>query len=53
VNRYLTERLRAAVEKDSALNAVVLLDVFAQLLPMQLDEPLDELAALFEAYLGQ
>jgi hypothetical protein len=51
VNRHLTERLRAAVEKDSALNAVVLLDVFAQLLPMQLDEPLDELSALFEAYL--
>jgi len=52
VNRHLTERLRATVDKDSALNAVVLLDVFAQLLPMQLDEPLDELAALFEAYLG-
>jgi hypothetical protein len=52
VNRHLTERLRAACEKDSALNAVVLLDVFAQLLPMQLDEPLEELAPLFEAYLG-
>jgi len=52
VNRHLTERLRSAVDKDSALNAVVLLDVFAQLLPMQLDEPLDELAALFDAYLG-
>lgn len=52
VNRHLTERLRAACEKDSPLNAVVLLDVFAQLLPMQLDEPLDELSALFAAYLG-
>lgn len=51
VNRHLTERLRAACEKDSPLNAVVLLDVFAQLLPMQLDEPLEGLAALFEAYL--
>jgi hypothetical protein len=52
VNRHLAERLRAACEKDSALNAVVLLDVFAQLLPMQLDEPLEELAPLFAAYLG-
>ena len=52
VNRHLTERLRAACDKDSPLNAVVLLDVFAQLLPMQLDEPLDGLAALFDAYLG-
>jgi len=52
VNRHLAERLRAACEKDSALNAVALLDVFAQLLPMQLDEPLEELAPLFEAYLG-
>jgi hypothetical protein len=52
VNRHLAERLRAACEKDSALNAVVLLDVFAQLLPMQLDEPLEELIPLFEAYLG-
>jgi hypothetical protein len=51
VNRHLAERLRAACEKDSALNAVALLDVFAQLLPMQLDEPLDELAVLFAAYL--
>jgi hypothetical protein len=51
VNRHLTERLRAAVERDSALNAVVLLDVFAQLLPMQLDGPLEELEPLFAAYL--
>jgi len=52
VNRHLTERLRAACEKDSPLNAVVLLDVFAQLLPMQLDEPLAALEPLFEAFLG-
>jgi hypothetical protein len=50
VNRHLTERLRTACERDSALNAVVLLDVFAQLLPMQLDEPLEELEPLFAAY---
>jgi hypothetical protein len=51
VNLHLVERLRAATQKDSALNAVVLLDVFAQLLPMQLDEPLEVLYPLFEAYL--
>lgn len=51
VNRHLVERLRSATEKDSTLNAVVLLDIFAQLLPMQLDEPLEELHPLFESYL--
>lgn len=51
VNRHLVERLRAATEKDSSLNAVVLLDIFAQLLPMQLDDPLEELHPLFRAYL--
>ena len=51
VNRHLVERFRAATEKDSSLNAVVLLDIFAQLLPMQLDEPLEELHPLFAAYL--
>ncbi len=52
VNRHLVGRLRAATEKDSSLNAVVLLDIFAQLLPMQLDEPLEELHSLFEPYLN-
>jgi len=51
VNLHLVERLRAVARKDSSLNAVVLLDVFAQLLPMQLDEPLEELRPLFEPYL--
>lgn len=51
VNRHLVERLRVATRRDSAPNAVTLLDVFAQLLPMQLDEPLEELRPLFEAYL--
>lgn len=52
INRHLVERLRAAAVRDSAPNAVTLLDVFAQLLPMQLDEPLEELGPLFEAHLG-
>jgi hypothetical protein len=52
INRHLVERLRAATRRDSATNAVTLLDVFAQLLPMQLDEPLEEVGPLFGAYLG-
>jgi hypothetical protein len=52
VNRHIALRLRAAASRDSARSAVALLDVFAQLLPMQLDEPLDELRPLFAAYLS-
>lgn len=51
VNRALVERLRPVCAKDSFVNAVVLLDVFTQLLPLQFDEPLMGLSPLFLAYL--
>jgi uncharacterized protein DUF6901 len=50
VNRNVTERLREVCTKDSSLNAVVLLDVFAQILPMQLEDILGEFEALFKPY---
>jgi hypothetical protein len=50
VNEHVVERLREAADKDSTRNAVTLLDVFAQLVPMQLDEPLDEELPFFGAY---
>lgn len=52
VNRKVTERLREICTKDSSLNAVVLLDVFAQILPMQFEDILGEFAALFEPYMS-
>jgi hypothetical protein len=53
VNQGIAERLRAAIEKDSAVNAVVLLDVHARMLPFAIEESLDGLRPLFrETYLN-
>lgn len=52
VNEGIADRLRAAIDADSAVNAVVLLDVHARILPFAIEESLDELRPLFrEAYL--
>ncbi len=51
VNEHIMQRLQEAADKDSTRCAVALLDVFAQILPMQLDDALDELGPLFDAYL--
>jgi hypothetical protein len=51
VNVGIAGRLRAATERDSTLNAVVLLDVFAKTLPVALDDSLQELRELFAGYL--
>lgn len=51
VNIHIAERLQDAADKDSTRNAVALLDVFAQLVPMQLDQALEDLRPLFNAYL--
>jgi len=48
VNEGIAERLRAAIEKDSAVNAVVLLDVDARMLPFAIEESLEELRPLFQ-----
>ncbi len=50
VNRALAERLRAASESDSTLNAVVMLDVYAILVHDAIEDSLEELRPLFEAY---
>lgn len=53
VNRGIADRIRAAIQKDSAVNAVVLLDVHAQMLPIAIEESLDQLRPLFqEPYLN-
>ncbi|MEJ2346035.1 MAG: hypothetical protein P8090_11600 [Gammaproteobacteria bacterium] len=51
VNRALAERLRAACEQDAAVNAVILLDVFAKALPLSIRSHLAELRHLFAPYL--
>jgi len=47
VNVFLKKRLESAVEKDAALNAVVILDLFAITLPTYLDDELEKLKPLF------
>ncbi len=51
VNAALTQRLRSAGKTDSALNAVVLLDLFAMIVPAAIDDSLDELRALLAPFL--
>jgi len=49
VNRHVTNRLRTGVEKDAALNAVVLLDALARSLPWEVEDDFVELEKLFAA----
>lgn len=51
VNRHMAARLRDAVQGDANINAVVLLDLFAQDIPMAIDEGLKDLAKLFRPVL--
>lgn len=53
VNGAMAERLRAIIRKDSAVNAVVLLDLFAKVLPYSIAESLEEIRYPFKAYLGE
>jgi len=48
VNMDICERLRAATDQDSTLNAVVLLDFFAKTVPFGMEMLLDEMRPLFE-----
>lgn len=47
VNAALAERLRAAVKRDAALNAVIILDSFAQITPSNLDGEFEDILHCF------
>ena len=51
VNRDFAERLRVASQKDANLNAIVNLDCFANLIPLMIDETIEEIKPYFSAYL--
>lgn len=51
VNRDFAERLRAASEKDANLNAIVNLDCFANLVPLLMEDTIEEIKPYFSAYL--
>lgn len=53
INIAMAERLRAITDKDAALNALAILDSFAQFIPFSIDKSLDEIRHLFTSYLVQ
>lgn len=51
VNRAMAERLRAASEGDSSINAIILLDMYAKTMPYVIRRELKELRPFFAPYL--
>lgn len=51
LNDAMVQRLRAATSKDSAVNALVHLDVFAKFLMPPLDDTLGHIKAIFDPFL--
>jgi len=47
VNKSLANRLRAASDSDAAVNAVVLLDLFAKAIPFSITDSLEDIRYLF------
>jgi hypothetical protein len=52
VNTAIVERLRAAKENDPALNAIVLLDMYALFLPHVVGKSLEEIQYLFHPFIN-
>ena len=52
VNFSFAKRLRAACHNDSMVNAIILLDMFAQSMPSAIDESLEQIRHLFVPYLA-
>ena len=51
INTAIAKRLRAATEKDSTVNAIVMLDMYAIALPRVIEESLEEIRYLFKPFL--
>ena len=48
VNKSIAKRLKTATRADSSVNAIVLLDTFAKVMPHFIDKSWDKLSGLFE-----
>ena len=53
LNDHMVERVRSATSKDSAVNALVHLDVFAKFLTPPLEDSLDQIKHIFSPFLNQ
>lgn len=52
VNYMMGERLRSATKNDASVNALTLLDAYAQAMTFVIDESLEEIRYLFEPFLS-
>ncbi|MGD8835854.1 MAG: hypothetical protein PVJ19_13000, partial [Desulfobacteraceae bacterium] len=52
LNDYMVERVRSATSKDSAVNALVHLDVFAKFITPPLEESLEHIKHIFSPFLA-
>lgn len=48
VNRFIAERIRGAIKRDAAVNALVLLDVLSKRVSFSIDDSLQQIRYLFE-----
>lgn len=53
LNKAIASRLRTATESDSSKNAIALLDMYSNLVPMMIEDQLTELQHLFTAFLPE
>jgi len=53
INTSVAERLRAASKTDSSINAIILLNVYANAIPFVIEESLEEISYLFKPYLSE
>jgi hypothetical protein len=49
INVHVANRLRTAIASDPAINAIILLDIFSQSLPMVIEESLESIRYLYNA----
>lgn len=52
LNTHMAERIREVISQDAAVNAIVVLDVFAKNAVVELDDELGQLEPMFSPYLG-
>lgn len=51
INVEVAKRLRSATQADSTLNAIAILDMNAQILPLVIEDSLEDIRFMFEPYL--
>ena len=49
LNRFIANRVRSAIERDAAINAIVLLDVLSKKVSFSMDDSLQQIRYLFES----